>query len=321
MARRDAQHDSLTDLVHPVYLDVPMLVSFLAAVDNGISFRSEVAEKVATAAKNTTDVSGKVGLPSLTSLLGLSLSASGRYNRDSSGEESVDSRFVREHTAASLFNIFRRRLVDEGLVVLNEAEQITQEYVAPGTLVEITGEVLGNPLRQTLDLFVALAPFFGLSLEEPKADQAERPRAQQRKQGGKGIAQLPQEPGGPSPEVMAEFMRHLIRDAQRSPVVDLQMSSGQLNAVLTVSREYLSPEGEADLLSGYYSVIGKLTATLGPHDELNLLRRTALGYGGRKLGQSLFSDFISPDNELDIKLASPTVKGPAVQILPLAIFI
>jgi len=34
-------------LIHPIYLDVPMLVSFAAALQGGLSFGSEVTEEQA----------------------------------------------------------------------------------------------------------------------------------------------------------------------------------------------------------------------------------------------------------------------------------
>jgi hypothetical protein len=78
-------------------------------------------------------------------------------------------------------------------------------------------------------------------------------------------------------------------------------------------------EAEAYLLEGDFRVLGKVTSILGASDRINLLRRTALGFGGIKLAETLFNGFSS--DELDINLASPMVAGPAMQVLPLAIYI
>jgi hypothetical protein len=40
------------ELMHPIYLDTPMLISFLATIDDGVYFTSEVAEKVADTRKS-----------------------------------------------------------------------------------------------------------------------------------------------------------------------------------------------------------------------------------------------------------------------------
>lgn len=51
MTREDDGHrrEPILQLVHPVYLDTPMLVSFVAAAEDGFAFRSEETEKGATA--------------------------------------------------------------------------------------------------------------------------------------------------------------------------------------------------------------------------------------------------------------------------------
>jgi len=55
----------IAELTHPIYLDTPMLVSFLATVDDGVSFSSEVAEKVADTRKASGEGSGEAKLPGL----------------------------------------------------------------------------------------------------------------------------------------------------------------------------------------------------------------------------------------------------------------
>jgi hypothetical protein len=97
-------------LAHPVYLDVPMMVSFLATLDDGVAYTSEVAERLASTKEGEGEGTAKAGIPSLAQWLGLSLSAEGRYRRRSLNDESVEARLVREHTSASLFNILRQRL-------------------------------------------------------------------------------------------------------------------------------------------------------------------------------------------------------------------
>lgn len=93
------------ELVHPLYLDVPMLISFLATLEGGVSYSSEVAESAQRSATSGAEVGGEAKLPSLTSLLGLNLSVSGRFKRDTNQAQSVENRFVRQHTVASLFTI------------------------------------------------------------------------------------------------------------------------------------------------------------------------------------------------------------------------
>lgn len=114
----------LVELTHPIYLDTPMMISFLATVDDGVSFSSEVAETVADTRKAAGEGSGEAKLPGLASLLGLSLSASGKYARESAEDQTTESKFVRQHTAASLFNRLRVRLKQEGILSLSHPQSL-----------------------------------------------------------------------------------------------------------------------------------------------------------------------------------------------------
>ena len=44
------------DLVHPLYLDVPMMVSFLATLQDGVAFTSDVAESASQSTKAELEV-------------------------------------------------------------------------------------------------------------------------------------------------------------------------------------------------------------------------------------------------------------------------
>jgi hypothetical protein len=319
------QQDMFSSLVHPVYLDVPMLVSFLAALDDGINFQSEVAEKSGSTRRRVSEAGLQARLPSLASLLGLGLSGSGKYSREGSDEESAESKFVREHTASSLFNIFRQRLASATSGILRAVDSNSFEEISPGNLVEVTGEIKGNPLRQVVDLFSALAPLMGIPLEDSTPDEQPSPAVSRRKQGRSGNpAVRSTQPAPPDEEdglrETAQIMRTLIRDAARSPVIDLLMSTGaDLSTVLTVSRAYLSEEAEAYLLGGCFTVLGKVTEVLRSGDGINLLRRTALGFGGEELSGNIFQGL--SDLGPGFTLADPKVNSPALQILPLAIYI
>lgn len=75
-------------------------------------------------------------------------------------------------TAASLFNRLRIRLdeMPDALIAVNSSESVGN--LVSSSLAEIQGEVIGNPLKQVLDLLAAIGPYFGLQIDEPDADSA-----------------------------------------------------------------------------------------------------------------------------------------------------
>jgi hypothetical protein len=148
----------IAELTHPIYLDTPMLVSFLATLDDGVSFSSEVAEKIADKRKSSGEGSGDARLPGLTSLLGLSLSASGKYAREKAEDQSTERKFVRQHTAASLFNRLRIGLKQQNVLkTVNEEADVSG--LSPGALVEVAGTIEASPLETLVKTFKDMLPF------------------------------------------------------------------------------------------------------------------------------------------------------------------
>ena len=49
-------------LIHPIYLDIPMLVSFAAAIEGGLSFGSEVTREASSSTAAAAGGSAKFGL-------------------------------------------------------------------------------------------------------------------------------------------------------------------------------------------------------------------------------------------------------------------
>ena len=159
--------------------------------------------------------------------------------------------------------------------------------LAVGRLVEIQGEIIGNPLKQILDLLAALGPYFGLVIDEPTPDvvPAKQPQSRTSKrpsQGKSGVPQLASLSGQQTPELtLQDMLRVLKREVKRSSVLDLLMEgSDGVKAVLTVSRELLTPEVEAYLIGGSFNVIGKVSAILNASQNINLIRRTVFGFRG-----------------------------------------
>jgi hypothetical protein len=116
------------------------------------------------------------------------------------------------------------------------------------------------------------------------------------------------------------MMLKMAEDISRVPVHDLlfRMQSG-LNAVLTVSSEYYSPETNEYLRAGEFRVVGKVTRIVTGSSTINLTRRTVVGVANPATAQDLVAKAETEEIKLDV--ADPIVTAPAVQVLPMAIFI
>lgn len=301
---REKKHDETDglELVHPVYLDVPMLVSFVAAVEGGVAFGSEETEKGATAQDRSREVAGrtKAGFPLLGALVGMD--ASGRYGRRDQEQESKETKIVRQHTEASLFNLLRHELEREGRITMIESKDQLEELEV-GQLVEISGEIVGNPLEQMLELFLQILPYLGYDVEEltkpkkQKQKQANRenPRSGNPARRAAANESLGNQGGGNQDELSQEDIFGLFatmrQDLDKSSIRDLVLlGEKDLRAVLTLSTEFLTGTAAEYLLGGRFSVVGKLTRVLNEGESINLTRRTALGLGGPALVRGMVND-------------------------------
>lgn len=305
------------ELIHPVYLDVPMLVSFVAAAEGGFVFETEETETGATATDRTKDASarGRAGFPGFAALIGLDMS--GRYGRKDQAQESRETKVVRQHTEASLFNLLRHELVATGQIMVVEREDHLKK-IGIGDLVEVTGEVTGNPLQKMLDLFLQILPYFGYdmnSIVKPK-----KPRDQARS-GDPAVRAGSAQSDKFSEEDSFRMLATMRGDLDNSSMRDLVLLGPDgVRVVLGLSTEFLTKAAADQLLGGRFTVIGKVSRVLDAGESINLTRRTALGLAGPHVARQLVTDFTS-DNDLFVEIGDPVVEPPGFQLLPLAVFV
>jgi hypothetical protein len=298
-------------LLYPTYLDVPMLIDFVASLDDGVSFSSEVAEKIDRGRKGTGEANGTVGLPSIASLLGLNLSASGKLSRERTEQETAESKFVRQHTAASLFNRFHSALsLDAGLVEISAAPALAS--VSAGDLISCKGVVLRNPLEALLSLYRDIRPVMVVI------------QRQQARQGGASEEQATATVET-SLRDTDEIFAAVAEDVVKSKIVDLPMRlSDGTNVILSANREFFTAEVESMLLGGSFRAIGKVTAVSSdPGGSFSLVRRGVMGLVAREQLQPAFAPISQLVGQSGPSAALPEIElqGPFVQVLPLAIYI
>jgi hypothetical protein len=314
-------------LAHPLYLDVPMMISFLAHLEGGVSFEDEETLRSGRTREAKGEGSGKFRFGLLGPLLGMdagvAASASGK------SEETAEYKAARHHTVASLFNALYGYLhEDETIVRIKEPDQ--RSSLQLGELVELTGRYIGNPLEDILDFFGQLLPY----MEDAESATTQERRPSPKKSGNPAVRAKAAEADADATVKAAleqvqreeqEFGIRMIQkmreDIAKSPVHDvmLETSSG-IRAVLTVSSQYYSPTTNEYLRAGGFGVLGKVTRVLSGEETINLTRRTVLGVAGPELSREIVNGMTrGPD--FHIESTDPIVSAPAVQVLPMAIFI
>lgn len=317
-------------LVHPVYLDVPMMVSFLAHVEGGFA----VDEEQTSTHKGARDrlLKGRAGLRlRLAPMVGGE--AVGEASTQRRDEDYLESRTTRHHTMASLFNLLYDYLVeDEQVIPLSDPSQL--DKMRSGQLVEVAGEYLGNPLEETLAVLGSFLPYL-LAQQEAKKQSSTPAKGQQRRSGNPAKRQNVTDPQAVAAAAIQEAMQQqmdeaselgvramiqMSEDIKGVPVHDLLFrTAGNLDAVLTVDSEYYSAATHEYLRAGEFRVVGKVTRVITGDRKINLTRRTVLGAAQPEVAQELIGGMRNESFALDVP--DPIVSAPAVQILPMAIFL
>ena len=299
-----------------------MMVSFVAAIEGGVAFGDERTERKLAATERDREAGVRFGLPLLSSLL--SLDMSGRLGQKEREEGSEEIKVVRRHTEASLFNLLRHRLAALDQITPVDGQSVLPE-LTPGQLVEVTGQVVGNPLHQMFSLLRQILPYIGLDeddLKKPKKNPSRsgNPAIRARAQTGSDQPSEQADDGMPIDEVV-RLLFVMRDDLEAAAVRDIVVDGPEgIRAVMTMSREFFTDETTEYLRGGRFTALGKVTRVLDQADTINLTRRTALGLGGPDVARGLVQGF-TEDQELFVEIGDPIIEAPAIQILPLALFV
>ncbi|MEU5000898.1 hypothetical protein [Streptomyces sp. NPDC021622] len=314
-------------LAHPLYLDVQMMVSFLAYLEGGVHISSEETLQKEKIRNGQVGGDERVSLPSLGALLGLEASINAERGRHVA--ESAETRVARHHTAASLFNGLYGFLHGDGAISsLENHEQLTN--VEPGAFVKLSGRYMGNPLEEMLAMFGQMMAYM-----EEMAQGAEESRSQRSAGRRSGNPQARESASHQEDNSYAEtvrqfrqfdqsvemrILRKMKEELDSCPIHDvvLETSSG-VKAVLTVASEYYDEAVAEKLSSGDFIVLGKVTRVLREGESINLSRRTVVGKMGDQ--QDSLVDAMANLPGFSLQSSDPVVRFPAVQILPMAIFV
>src|SRR5579863_5747073 len=146
------------ELLYPIYLNVPMMISFVATMDGGYSLEKVWKETKNLSGEMAGALEGEAGLPAMVSWLAhASLKASG--NVDGKLGKAEESQIVFKHTEASMFMRLRHELRRQGRIIsLDACDEEHWQQLVPFSFVEISGEIHRTPINEIVQLSKRLIP-------------------------------------------------------------------------------------------------------------------------------------------------------------------
>ena len=292
-------------LIHPIYLDVPMLVSFAAAIQGGLALKSEVtAEKGATRATAAT-ASGKIGLSQLFQKL-FDASVSTELTGERASETHELRKESKAHTEASIAILLYHQLQQAGGYIIQPNDIDDLQAYGPGSLVEVKGTVEKNAVDSVIDYIDAVSILS--SFDTPQTSQ----QYGKSKKHGKGA------------KSEIECIRDALdSDRKRTPISNIVVRCSEpakLNVVVTLRTENLRDLTLSELHKNSVSIVGKVTRVIGKDEAMS----TFENYGMAMLPPAMLKDIfgsLTKQEDIITEFSDVQIHGPAFQILPLMVFV
>jgi len=285
-----------------------MMISFVATMDGGYALEKVWKQTHDSSGEMSGSLEGEAGLPNIIShLVKASLKASG--NIDGKLASSEENQIVFKHTEASLFMRLRHELRRKGdIISLDNCDRENWSKISPSSLAEISGEIYRSPINEIVQLSKRFIPIMIQSLPINEDGNVDLPNLSSEQRNLLSTMST---------------MQAIIADLEASPLSDVllkHIEGWRKTAVLDLSTKVL-PLGEQELLHcGRVRVIGKVTRILADKETINLYRRSILGIAAQSVSTQLAQAFsLSP--EIEFKLESPIVEYPAIEIIPMAIYV
>jgi hypothetical protein len=286
------------DLIIPVYLNQRIVFDLVAVLEGGIASVAQVSQTQAQTAGETRQIGASFGVSgALSSLLKIDLT--GKQNRKHSDESSTTTTQDRIHTPVSLFITLRAILREKNYLKTIASDTILN----PGDLVEFSTVLKRNPLVETLDSFIEMIDMFQTFADKPQKGKGHQANdmSQIKKQMGSLISSLK---GGDTLDLTSPPLASTHR------------------AVISLETQNLNDPTMSDLVDGTFRVVGKVTRCLSKSDgAISLNRKSAINRLPPLALEQFKMALQGPElAEMSLPKLEWEIPGPAIQVLPIAIF-
>lgn len=297
--------DISKELIIPVYLNQRVVFDLIAMLQGGISTVTRITSSESSAGKDQQQYGAAFGLSKAFSTL-LKIDVSGTRQKAQEDHTGIQKAEERVHTPASMFQALRTSLADR-----KELAMVDKDYSPViRDIIEFSAQLRRNPIIQTMDTLAGLMEMAILFSDETSHSP--------RQTGGK--------PRGPDTNKLVKTqMEKFLEKLKTGHTVDIvsDMLQCGYRAVITLEQEFLNDPTMSDLVDGQFNVLGKVIRVIkDDQNSINLIRKTAISAMPEKNMKEAFSRLSALSHEQGFKTPplELEIKGPVVQVLPIAIF-
>jgi hypothetical protein len=305
------------NLIVPIYVDTNALLDLLASIEGGFSLVEKVTSRTSTSSEKDksalVEAGTEFGIPNVLSLLKIKLGGSLSAKKgEEAGEERESERY---HTYGSLLHRLRSYLEAEKLVKVLDSKDDVWASIEASNFVEIKGIVRPNPLADSfgrIDRLIGIVQLVS-GLDTGSSDQHTGGKGGKKSSDKNQMTQIRQ------------FIKGILADIEkeniRTFVIDMQSSKGG-SAVVLLYTNYLRDQTMTEIEHKEYRLLGKVVRKIEEDSEetIDLLRGTGLGGIGKDTLDTLLVSFNQLEG-MNLPEVKTEVRGPALEIVPIAIFV
>lgn len=293
------------DLPAALYLNQRLVFDMLASLEDGFSTLKAIDAATTSVSGTEKSGQGSIGISNVFAFLGVTLG--GAVSKSTSDTEKRSTLEEKVHTPTSLFARLRLHLDSSGLLKRPNSGDISG--ITSGDFVEFKVKLQQSPLVQSLQGLEKI-----VSMISAFEDQTSQPRGQQGRKTNKSSASA----------IVKEQVSALLNGVKSSGSEDLiGTDPNGFQYVLTTEIGHFVDPSLNDVIDGEFFVLGKVTRVVKSESDtgIDLLRKASLGM----FGESILGELLKAIQGLDqAGLKIPTmvtsVNGPALQVIPIAIF-
>jgi hypothetical protein len=313
------------DLVIPIYVDTNALLDLLASIEGGFSVLEKVTSRSlkssATSVGGELDAGSEFGIPNVLNLLKLNIGLSSNRERTNEAQEQREAE--RYHTYGSLFFRLREYLENKKLIKRVSQDESSWQDIQPSDFIEAHGLLRPNPLINSLEIMNRLIEIFEIATKSSSSIPPQTPtggsknqQKQQKVTVDPQVAQMEQ-----VRSIVNGILKDIRQEQTRTFVVDLDEYPAA-KAVAVIFLDYLRDKTLSEVNNKEYYLLGKVVRKINTGDNatIDLLQGTGMSGMGDQFITQMVSSFSAMPN-MGFPTIETKISGPALEIVPIAIFV
>jgi len=296
------------ELCVPIYLNQKIVFDLLAVQEDGFSQLTTLKTSTSDSESTKSGIGGSIGVSNVFALLGVTFS--GERGKEKGIQDQTEMSQEKVHTPTSLFAKCRSNLISKG-ILHQEITPGNLNDLKSGDFIEFQAVLHKNPIVDILSWIKALGELISPFTAQNKQKSPGQQKGNEQVFDKKTLGQI-------------DAILKLVTPADSIELIGELKNGSGIKAVITCQPDFFNHGDPNEIIDGEFFVIGKVVKVVPDNSSsINLLRKSPLG----RLDPTMLRGLAGPFSQLeatgfqqDLKFTT-SIEGPAILIIPIAIFL